>query len=102
MDALPSGIEEVKSGVILETQPDKLEERVVPDKFDERYRTTKKEIYAYYWCVTTRRGFREEDDGESKLATLISIIAATLATMGSRCLVLLFLSPERSNKEIKR
>ncbi|KAI0875795.1 putative autophagy protein [Hypoxylon argillaceum] len=56
MDALPSGIEEVKSGVILETQPDTLEERVVPDKFDERYRTTKKEIYAYYCCYIGNNG----------------------------------------------
>ena len=24
---------------------------IAPDKFDERYRTTKKEIYAYYRCV---------------------------------------------------
>ena len=30
---------------------DLAEKRIPPDNFDERYQTTKKEIYAYYWCV---------------------------------------------------
>lgn len=50
MDAPASDID-VKSGVNSEEKLDESEKRVAPDVFDDRYRTTKKEIYAYYWCV---------------------------------------------------
>jgi hypothetical protein len=30
---------------------DKIDQPIAPDKFDERYRTTKMEIWAYYACV---------------------------------------------------
>ena len=51
MDTTASDIME-KSGMDSERKLDKMEERIAPDTFDERYRTTKKEIYAYYWCVS--------------------------------------------------
>ena len=50
MDAPASDID-VRSGVNSEEKFDESEKRVAPDLFDERYCTTKKEIYAYYWCV---------------------------------------------------
>ena len=50
MDATASENEE-KSGMGSEKKLDILEGRIAPDNFDERYRTTKTEIYAYYWCV---------------------------------------------------
>lgn len=48
MDAPTSDIE-LKSGVIIEDKLDKSEQRIAPDQFDERYLTTKKEIYTFYW-----------------------------------------------------
>ncbi|KAJ8122241.1 hypothetical protein ONZ43_g1516 [Nemania bipapillata] len=48
MNTSPPGMGEAKSTVVLEAEPEKFEERVAPDQFDEGYRTTKKEIYAYY------------------------------------------------------
>ncbi|KAI4236966.1 MAG: hypothetical protein L6R40_006018 [Gallowayella cf. fulva] len=47
MDAPTSDIE-LKSGVIIEDKLDKSEQRIAPDQFDERYLTTKKEIYTFY------------------------------------------------------
>lgn len=50
MDTTASDIEE-RLEMGSERKLDVSEERIAPDNFDERYRTTKKEIYAYYWCV---------------------------------------------------
>jgi hypothetical protein len=34
-----------------EGRPDKIDHPTAPDQFDERYRTTRLEIWAYYACV---------------------------------------------------
>lgn len=31
--------------------PNKIDQPIAPDQFDERYRTTRMEIWAYYACV---------------------------------------------------
>ena len=49
-DARAPAFEE-KLGALSEEGLSESEQPIAPDQFDERYVTTKAEIYAYYWCV---------------------------------------------------
>ena len=92
MDA-PSSVTEVKTGATSSREKvDLPEERIAPDRFDERYVTTKKEIYAYYWCVhsTLDIGLERRDLVASQLLTPRIFAAVTSAITASHCSVCLY------------
>lgn len=43
--------DDAHSTVEVDGLPNKIDQPTAPDQFDERYRTTRTEIWAYYACV---------------------------------------------------
>ncbi|KAI0845507.1 autophagy protein [Daldinia vernicosa] len=76
----PASEFELKPAVISE-RPEDSGKRVAPDQFDDRYRTTKKEIYAYYCYYIGSNGLTLFNFAPSAFQNLLSQAAGDAGTL---------------------